>query len=328
MRLPLQAAAAAIPLLSFLRPRHRIPAMSAGVSWEFRKELPRQVEEAGVAALDGRLYVAGGDGPDGAVYADLWRYDPANDSWEELPPLPQPLNHPATIGCNGKLYAFGGHPHPAGMVSSNKTCIFDPKANRWETGADMPTPRGAAGIAVLGGKIYVVGGRNTGYPLSGGIAPALNVVEAYDPAADAWERKAPMNIARDHVIVEELGGKLYAVGGRSYTLLNTMNAAEAYDPKAGRWAVTQPAPVPISGLNAMKFNGKMLFPGTVSGAFLLPDFLAYSPRRGWSNLGPVPKPGYGYGCAVIDGVGYAVGGGPTLLNRFSSLVRAVRLKGV
>ena len=55
--------------------------------------MPTARSELAAAALDGRIYVAGGIAQWGTTAA-FEAYDPATDRWEELPPLPEAVSPP------------------------------------------------------------------------------------------------------------------------------------------------------------------------------------------------------------------------------------------
>jgi len=44
----------------------------------------RQTKNLGMTALDGKIYVCGGENENGDALAALWMYDPKSDSWAEL----------------------------------------------------------------------------------------------------------------------------------------------------------------------------------------------------------------------------------------------------
>jgi N-acetylneuraminic acid mutarotase len=54
----------------------------------------------------------------------------------------------------------------------------------------VPTPRDHLAAAVVGNRIYVIGGR-----VDGSYAHNLDVNEAYDPATNRWQARAPMPTA-------------------------------------------------------------------------------------------------------------------------------------
>ena len=74
-------------------------------------------------------------------------------------------------------------------------------------------------------------------PLSGpganGWEPVDNAWE-YDPAADSWRALAPMPGKRCAAVAEEVGGKIYVIGGRMgaahVTASSNTDIVEEYDP--------------------------------------------------------------------------------------------------
>jgi hypothetical protein len=129
---------------------------------------------------------------------------------------------------NGKLYAIGGS-DGNNYVS---TCAeYDPATNSWATKAAMPTARYLlAGAAPGNGKLYAIGGITTG-----GTNPfAIATCEEYDPSANTWTAKAPMNTARyGFAAVAPGNGKLYVMGGHSSG--NVYGSCEEYDPNTNTW---------------------------------------------------------------------------------------------
>ncbi len=59
----------------------------------------------------------------------------------------------------------------------------------------------------MSGKIYVIGGTHV-WPDG-----ALSTVEEYNPAANAWTKKADMPTARINLAASTVNGKIYAIGG-------------------------------------------------------------------------------------------------------------------
>jgi len=64
-------------------------------------------------------------------------------------------------------------------------------------------------------------------------------VERYDPAVNAWEAVAPMEVSRRLIDVAVLDGKLYAVGGYNEGD-QTLSSVERYDPAANAWEEVAP----------------------------------------------------------------------------------------
>ena len=114
----------------------------------------------------------------------------------------------------------------------------------------MPTPRNHATAGAVNGKIYVIGGRvGTSFISSG--SSNIDVVEEYDPAADAWGgARARMPSARSAMASGVYDGRIYVTGGEGQDAqrMYTFRALEAYDPASNTWAVLPSMPVSRHGL--------------------------------------------------------------------------------
>ena len=76
--------------------------------WIGAAPMPTARSELAAAALDGRIYVAGGIAQWGTS-ATFEAYDPATDRWEALPPLPEPVHHLAAAATDDRVYVTGGY---------------------------------------------------------------------------------------------------------------------------------------------------------------------------------------------------------------------------
>ena len=77
---------------------------------EARRVGPRGRERAAAAAaLDGRVFVAGGTTAEGNTGA-TWAYDLATRRWSASAPLPAALFNHAAVALDGTLYGPGGYP--------------------------------------------------------------------------------------------------------------------------------------------------------------------------------------------------------------------------
>jgi N-acetylneuraminic acid mutarotase len=100
----------------------------------------------------------------------------------------------------------------------------------------MPTPCNHMGGEAVDGKIYVIGGRLSGAFIIG-YPGNTNLVQVYDPAADAWTTKTPMPTARSGLNTTSLNGFIYAAGGevQDDKSLSAFRAFEAYHPASDTW---------------------------------------------------------------------------------------------
>jgi N-acetylneuraminic acid mutarotase len=212
--------------------------------WEEGAALPVAVNHAGVAALEGDLYVLGGnlDAGDGAESksARLFRYEPSAEEWIELRPAPTARAALGLVAIDGRLYAAGGSGARNERLRTLE--IYDPARDRWTAGAPMPTGRNHVGAAVLGGDLVVTGGRPG--PEHGGLA----VVERYDPQRDRWQRMPPLSTARSGHATVAVAGGLVAFGGEELDGGTTIADVEFFDPAEDSWRPLPDMPTPRHGL--------------------------------------------------------------------------------
>lgn len=156
--------------------------------WTRKADMPTSRSGGASAAIDGRIYVAGGRPPGGADFAV---YDTATDTWTVLPDLPTQRNHLAVTSIGGKVYVAGGR--FAGGVGSEMTDIleiFDPSTNTWSRGAPMLEPRAGLNGVTARGCFYTFGGEgNDPHPLG-----VFTNNEVYNPVTDTWHSLEPLPI--------------------------------------------------------------------------------------------------------------------------------------
>ncbi|XP_055331151.1 kelch-like protein 2 isoform X2 [Paramacrobiotus metropolitanus] len=111
---------------------------------------------AGLAVLNGRVYVAGGCTPgSGEELSSVEAYDFRSNSWSAVASLPVALRGLHMMGHSGLLYAVGGV-DKKGRASS-LVFAYSPAVNAWRRLADMPTPRYSCSACLApSGLIYVV----------------------------------------------------------------------------------------------------------------------------------------------------------------------------
>src|SRR5271169_3662718 len=105
--LGLSASCLALAGLPLPRPNQSQSTGSRG-RWSTKAPLLTQRAEVGVAELDGKIYVLGGEALGNTASRLNQEYDPATDRWRNRAPLPHAMTHIGAVGFNGKLYAIGG----------------------------------------------------------------------------------------------------------------------------------------------------------------------------------------------------------------------------
>jgi N-acetylneuraminic acid mutarotase len=130
------------------------------------------------AALNGKIYVAGGSAASGYESA-LEEYDPASNTWTSRAPMPTARGYLAVVE------------------------EYDPSSDAWITRASMPEPRQYLTAATLTGRLYAIGGS---------VVQSSTAVE-YDQASDTWSRAASMGTSGHSCAV--VNDMVYVIGDDS-----------------------------------------------------------------------------------------------------------------
>ena len=178
-----------------------------------QKPTPPKLTSDGVSGvIDGKLYVLPGrcssDYFPNPAYCEtesfrrLFRYNPATNSWVTKKQAPH--IHLAGAGgvINGKFYVAGGN-------GTNTLDRYDPATDTWQTLAPLPVGGFARGT-VMQGKLWVVVYHF--YANQGKTVPSAFV---YNPATNAWTRKAAPKYGHSDIVAITWNGKPYllALGG-------------------------------------------------------------------------------------------------------------------
>ncbi len=278
--------------------------------WVNKAPLPVARTEVSVAELDGKLYLLGGYVL-GSVTSNLNQvYDPATDAWRDLRPMVIGLNHVGVIGHKGKIYLFGG------FVRQNRDPVanafaYDPRTDKWQEIMPLPSKRGAVAVVALDGRLHVIGGAvggDRGVGFEGRQSVTLH--EVYDPATDAWSKRAPLPERRDHFGLVVFDGRIHAIAGRLENFFNNTGRHDVYNPKTDSWSARAPLPTPRSGFVAAVLDGSIVVIGGEGEKGVYDENEGYDPKTDrWFTLARMPTPRHGTGAAVIGGMLYVPGGG-------------------
>jgi N-acetylneuraminic acid mutarotase len=132
---------------------------------------PTRREHLGVAALNGRIYAAGGRTAGFDTNLSIVEAYRPGGGWTRVPDLPAARGGTGLAAGRGVLVSIGGEA-PAG--TSAEVYVLDPRTDGWERLADLPTPRHGLGVEAVGGRVYAVGG---------GPEPGLSVSAANESLA-------------------------------------------------------------------------------------------------------------------------------------------------
>lgn len=190
--------------------------------WKRCANLPFPRSNAGVCALDGKIYCIGGNstGQNGIRQCDV--YDPETNEWKSIAPLHTGRCQAGVAAFNGKLWAAGGSD---AWNCLNTVEVYDPEEDTWTFVAPLLTTRRGCGLGAINGKIYCVGGSDG--------SQSLKTTEYYDEAAQAWVLGPSLITARSNVSVAAIHNRLYAIGG--FSGKKFLNTIEYFDGEAHEW---------------------------------------------------------------------------------------------
>jgi len=76
--------------------------------WHAGPPIPQGANEVIGGAIDGQMFVYGGQDSANKPMGIFYRYDPAKNEWASLPSNPVPVHHGASATVGRKFYVFGG----------------------------------------------------------------------------------------------------------------------------------------------------------------------------------------------------------------------------
>lgn len=292
--------------------------------WTRRSSMPQAMDEVGGAAIDGKIYIVGGQTKDDGHSALIEEYDPALNRWRERAPMPMGLSHPGVTALGGKLYVFGGFTAPRHGQAQDAAFVYDPKADHWSALPNLSSSRGAISAVALDEVIHVVGGRG----LDG---KTVATHEVYDPHTARWSSAAPLPRARDHTGIAALGGMIHVFGGRTedggaYSIADH----DVYDPRSDRWSKAAPLPVARSSGAFTVLDGKILFAGGECrpkggprAGQTFDDVTAYDPDVDrWITLTALPGGRHAFAAGTVSHTAYFAAGAPACGDAYSADVLA------
>ena len=121
----------------------------------FGEEMVEKRSDAGVAALNGKIYVVGGYNGF-SHFRSVEIFNPQTGTWQDGKKMKRRRSGVKVAVKGGKLYVVGGWSGGAGRLTCGE--VFDPKKNSWSALPDMQVPRSNYSIFVADGRLTVAGG--------------------------------------------------------------------------------------------------------------------------------------------------------------------------
>lgn len=215
------------------------------IKWKKLEKLPFARSNAGVCALNGKIYCVGGNATGQNSVKDCHVFNPETNTWTIIASLNTGRCQTGVVAFDGKLWVAGG--------SDSWNCLntvecYDPEEDKWTFMPPMLTARRGCGLAVLNGRIYCVGGSDG--------SQSLKSTEYYDKATKTWILGASLNTSRANVGIAAVQNRLYAIGG--FSGKKFLNTIEYFDEEANEWtkfAKLQPISTSTSTSTSCGSNG-------------------------------------------------------------------------
>jgi N-acetylneuraminic acid mutarotase len=211
---------------------------------------------------NGRVYLAGGEGPSGSirttVYYATFQADGSLSAWSTATSLPQPRHYHAMVEANGYLYTIGGY--TVGGLLTQNTIEYAPINSNGSLGSwsatNLPVALGSPMAVVSGGRLYVLGGHN-------GSAHQTTVYYATvnaDGSLGSWNTTTslPQGLSWGGAVVAN--GRIYTTGGatNSGQTAATYSAVINANGTLGSWNTLSSLPKAIAN-HVLLRNGNNLY---------------------------------------------------------------------
>jgi Kelch motif len=181
------------------------PATVVEGAWSRVADAPAALTEVAAAVLDDRIWVAGGLTAEGAGSAEVFVYEPTEDSWTPGPDLPGPVHHASLVSDGTSLWLVGGYANGFDAPTAEVWRLEPSAPEGWVAEEPLPEPRGAGAAAWDGSRIVYAGGVGPD-----GVSGAVFALED-----GAWSQVAQLARAREHLAATSDGdGSVFVLGGR------------------------------------------------------------------------------------------------------------------
>ena len=182
------------------------PSTVVDGAWRQVADAPAALTEVAAATYDDRIWVAGGLTAEGVGSAEVFVYEPVEDSWTSGPDLPGPVHHSSLVSDGSSLWLVGGYAGSGFDAPTAEVWRLEPSSEEiWVADEPLPEPRGAGAAAWDGLRIVYAGGVGPD-----GVSGAVFAFEN-----GAWSQVARLARPREHLAATSHGeGSVFVLGGR------------------------------------------------------------------------------------------------------------------
>jgi len=221
-------------------------------TWALGPPLPEANNHGMAAALDGVVYLFGGQTDPQTAYVDtVYALDTRQGPqarWVRKSSMPIARSAGAAVVHAGRIYVAGGRP-PRG----HDFAAYDPQTDRWEKLPDLPSQRNHIAMELIGDRLHVVGGR-----LGGGFQSDKTAAhEVFDLKSRQWTVAAPMLKPRSGINSTMAFGCMHVWGGEESA--GVFPDHDVYNPRTDRWTALPNMVMPIHGVTGATFANGLIY---------------------------------------------------------------------
>jgi N-acetylneuraminic acid mutarotase len=284
------------------------------ISWISKASMINSRDGVTLCVLNGKIYAIGGTSSLGAI-GNIEEYDPVTDKWKEKSVNIGSHSNVTAVTLGSKIYILRD------SSSSNMSfSAYDPITDSLYPKSALSSSIFWFGICAANDKIYVIGGASgsskysrTNYGTGSITATAtasvyLNSTFEYDTSNDTWREKATIPVARSHIALASLNGKIYAIGGHNANYI--YSRVDVFDPELNTWSDVTFLPLYRWGATSTILNGHIfVIGGIATNTYVSNSIFEYDPEGdSWSMRTPLSDVRLNLGACALDSAIFIAGG--------------------
>ncbi|XP_078481129.1 kelch-like protein 9 isoform X2 [Ciona intestinalis] len=204
-----------------------------------------------VSVVDNRMYALGGVNAAGRM-SSMECYSLEDDRWRYVASVQTGLCDHAQSVHGNLIYISGGFKEGR---FNNQLLAYSPRHDTWHERTPMHFARGWHAMVAFGDSIFVTGG-------NAGLNKRVDIheTEIYSAMSDQWTLVAPLPLPHSEGGCAYYDGKIFVVGGYSWTQQKCLSTIQSYDPTKDQWENPGNLPIELSGVRL----ANLTIPYTVS----------------------------------------------------------------
>ena len=218
-------------------------------SWTLATPMLRAVTNHAAVALNGKIYVIGGQEEFLPMSDAVQEYDPVTQQWTLRNSMPTAREAIGAAVLDGRIVVVGGS---SGGMDVATVEAYDPAADSWSSLASLSEPRRDLAAGVVAGELFALGGYSGTFVLDAGYR---RLVEVYDPVGNAWAVAEDMPIPRADFASGLVGTQLIVAGGGNW--VRALSDVSSLDAASGTWQMRTPMPTALAWPRSEAVAGKL-----------------------------------------------------------------------